>query len=277
MFLIFLYLFFLKWLNFAWKRLLVNKYFFDYISLCEDKEWLFYELWKLWYIFIVYDLLYFFNIELSKKYTNEDFDTIFPNIEEFIKEKKLLEKITFYSDLDFYHIAISLFENPDYVFHKIIDLFELSEEEKTEFNKLKRTHFDILYKNNLIKLRETLTKIWYSIIFETEFEQVNDIKEYNFYNSLKKSLTNLSITNDYILIFISVTNKVSTFYIWNTDKKIWYWYNLLQWELFYKDAIDFYKRYKNDLIRNDMNFSVILLKWNWWRETNPINIKEFVA
>jgi hypothetical protein len=135
------------------------------------------------------------NYDFSK-YKEDEVKEILNNFSKHINDLNLMQKLTIFGYYDWYHLSSALFEDNDLAFFEIQKLFHLSEKEKKEFEKLKESHFSILYEKYLEDLKLDINKANFSVISEFNFiETTEDTFDSKFKSNFKKILIELNLAN----------------------------------------------------------------------------------
>ncbi len=257
---------FLNWIKEQGKNIFVSDYFSKYIFLCSDLEKLIYEIWRLWYINIVYEFVEKYNICIPK-FSKDEIINITENLEKYINSFSLMERITLWWYYDWYNLIDTLFEKSNNVLDYILKLFQIKDNEKKEFIDIKENHFNILYKKFLEDIKYEIVEKNFTIVSKFEHNLLTKDKFTNkFVINLKENLNKLNYANWFVAHFWDVTWSNITFSISNDNYKFWYAYNLLQKEQFYKDVLDYYELFKQNLEKNNLDFVVLLAKSNWTKD-----------
>lgn len=257
---------FLNWIKKQGKKIFASDYFENFFFLCSDEERLIYEIWKLWYINIVYNLIIKYGINIQK-YTSKEVVNIMENFEKYIEEFTLMQRMTLWWYYDWYNLVDTLFEKNDNVLNYILKLFSIKDKEKEEFRDIKENHFNVLYKTLLKNIKDEIEKKDFTIVLELEHNLLTkDRFTEDFIMNIKENLNKLNYANWFVVHFWDITWSNITFSISNDNYKFWYAYNLLQKEQFYKDVLNYYKLFKQNLEKNNLDFVALLAKSNWTKD-----------
>jgi len=253
---------FVNWIKEQWKNIFASDYFDEFVFLCNDIEKLVFEIWKLWYINIAYEFIIKYDVKISK-YSRKNIITIIENLERYINSFSLMQKMSLWWYYDWYDIVDNLFEDSDKILNYVLNLFKINDKQKDEFNNLKDKHFNILYKENLKDIEKEIIDKDFTISLELEHNLLTkDRFKDNFLKWIQEWLIKLNYANWFVVHFLDITWNSVTFSISNNNYKFWYNYWLLQKEQFYKDVVDYYEYFQENLWKNDVDFVVILAESN---------------
>ena len=242
----------------------------DFIWMCTNKQELLRKIVLSWNIDIAIDYISYYDFEFKKLDDEEDENTFLYNFNRDLKKRNLFQKINFISSYDWETWLSYIFENYEEVYSRMENLFDLNEQEKEEFEKLKEEYFFDSYNEIKEKLIWELEKENFSKIWEYEFFDIVWDEVWNeFINKINEIIVGLNYSSLYVVEFLDIWWKRVTYNLWNDSQNYyWYNYNLFSIEDFKEHIIEEYWKFKLNLDKNNMDFSIMIFKRNWIKNNN---------
>ena len=259
---------FLKWFA-NWMNWLEDSEFFkDFVNLYKNPQELLEKIWEKIDLLLLFHLILYW-AEFSK-YDDEKMNIVLKEFEKFLKKEKLFDRINKIWFYDWYNICYDLFENYELAYSKMQNIFNFTEEEKDEFEKLKENHFFLSYQTEIDKTIESFEENNFIKIREYTYNDTYWVEnKYDFIDKVKKILVWINHKSAYSVKFLDISWKQVQFNIWNWIELWWYNFNLLENNDFLKNIVTEYWEFILNLEKNNMDFSILIFKENWDKDDIP--------
>ena len=247
-----------------------------FIWMCKNKQELLKKIVLSWNIDIIVDYISIYDFEFKKLNNEEDENTFLYNFDKDLKLRDLFQKINFISSYDWEVWLSFIFENYTEVYYRLENLFDLKEEEKEEFEKLKKDKYFDIYAQKKEELILNLEEENFSEIWEYEFFGIVWDEVWNeFINKINEIIISLNHSSLYVIEFLDIWWKKITYNLWNDSQNYdWYNYNLFSIEDFKEHLMEEYWKFKLNFEKNNMDFSIIVFKRNWIKNNNSSQEEE---